>query len=138
MDARRPFPYYQTVDVWKSSDVTNRIVVAVDDDSRVWRAIINTIPTLSWSTSPDGSVEFLSERWLGFTGLTEEESKDMRPSHSHRYAREHLRLTGSCLVAGWELARLSGPWVEVEVARWQGGARSGIPPRCGSDRFFSR
>src|ERR1700723_2614108 len=41
---------------------------------RSLRAIINTIPTLSWSTNPDGSVEFLSERWLGFTGLTEEQA----------------------------------------------------------------
>jgi len=41
---------------------------------RSLRAIINTIPTLSWSTRPDGYVEFLSERWLGFTGLTEEQA----------------------------------------------------------------
>ncbi len=39
MDAGPPFPYYQTVDGWKSSDVTNRIVVAVDDDSRVRESI---------------------------------------------------------------------------------------------------
>jgi two-component system response regulator FixJ len=39
MDAGPPFLYYQTVDVRKSSDVTNRIVVAVDDDSRVRESI---------------------------------------------------------------------------------------------------
>jgi two-component system response regulator FixJ len=39
MDAGRLFPYHQTVDVRKSSDVTNRIVVAVDDDFRVRESI---------------------------------------------------------------------------------------------------
>jgi two-component system response regulator FixJ len=32
MDSAQPFSYHQ---IWKSSDVTNRVVVAVDDDFRV-------------------------------------------------------------------------------------------------------
>jgi two-component system response regulator FixJ len=39
MDAGRPFPYYRAVGVWKTSDVTNRVVVAVDDDARVRESI---------------------------------------------------------------------------------------------------
>ena len=39
MDASPSFPYHETVDGRKSSDVTNRIVVAVDDDSRVRESI---------------------------------------------------------------------------------------------------
>ena len=39
MDAGRPFSYHHSVDIWKSSDVTNRVVVAVDDDFRVRESI---------------------------------------------------------------------------------------------------
>jgi two-component system response regulator FixJ len=39
MDGGPSFPYHQIVDVWKSSDVTNRVVVAVDDDFRVRESI---------------------------------------------------------------------------------------------------
>jgi two-component system response regulator FixJ len=39
MDTGQPFPYHQTVDVSKSCDVTNRVVVAVDDDFRVRESI---------------------------------------------------------------------------------------------------
>jgi PAS domain S-box-containing protein len=38
------------------------------------KLIIDTIPTLSWSTDATGFVEFLSRRWLDFTGLTEEQA----------------------------------------------------------------
>ena len=34
------------------------------------RSIINMIPTLAWSAGPDGSVDFLSRRWLDYTGLS--------------------------------------------------------------------
>ncbi|HJX89442.1 MAG TPA: PAS domain S-box protein [Pyrinomonadaceae bacterium] len=39
------------------------------------RVIIDTIPTLSWSTRPDGSAEFLSQAWLDYTGLSMEEAR---------------------------------------------------------------
>jgi PAS domain S-box-containing protein len=39
------------------------------------RAIISAIPTLAWSTGPDGSADFLNERWLEYTGLTTEQAK---------------------------------------------------------------
>jgi PAS domain S-box-containing protein len=39
------------------------------------RAIISTIPTLVWSTDPDGSADFLNERWLEYTGLSVEQAK---------------------------------------------------------------
>ena len=34
--------------------------------------IVNTIPTFAWSTNPDGSVDFLNQRWLDYTGLSPE------------------------------------------------------------------
>ena len=40
------------------------------------RVIIDTIPTLAWSTLPDGSAEFINQRWLDYTGLSAEEARD--------------------------------------------------------------
>jgi PAS domain S-box-containing protein len=39
------------------------------------RTIIDTIPTLAWSTEPDGSVEFVNLRWRNYTGLTTEQAR---------------------------------------------------------------
>jgi PAS domain S-box-containing protein len=39
------------------------------------RLTINTIPVLAWCTRPDGSTEFLNQRWLDYTGLTIEEAR---------------------------------------------------------------
>src|SRR5271155_4115277 len=37
------------------------------------RRIIDTIPSLAWSTLPDGSGEFWNKRWYDYTGLTPKE-----------------------------------------------------------------
>ena len=34
------------------------------------RLTIDTIPVLAWCSRPDGSNEFLNQRWLDYTGLT--------------------------------------------------------------------
>ena len=39
-----------------------------------FRSMIDTIPTLAWSSFIDGSVEFLNKRWLEYAGLTEHET----------------------------------------------------------------
>src|SRR5260370_36958600 len=39
------------------------------------RLTIDTIPVLAWCTRPDGSIEFLNQRWLDYTGLTIEEAR---------------------------------------------------------------
>jgi PAS domain S-box-containing protein len=38
------------------------------------RMMIDTIPTLAWSCRPDGTTEFLNQRWLDYTGLSFEEA----------------------------------------------------------------
>jgi len=38
------------------------------------RLVVDTIPTLAWSSHPDGSVDFVNQRWLEYTGLSAEES----------------------------------------------------------------
>jgi PAS domain S-box-containing protein len=39
------------------------------------RTIIDTIPTLAWSTEADGSAEFLNLRWRNYTGLSTEQAQ---------------------------------------------------------------
>jgi PAS domain S-box-containing protein len=38
------------------------------------RLVVDTIPALVWSALPDGSVDFVNERWLQYTSLSREES----------------------------------------------------------------
>jgi formate hydrogenlyase transcriptional activator len=38
------------------------------------RTMIDRIPTLAWSCWPDGTTEFLNQRWLDYTGLSMEEA----------------------------------------------------------------
>src|SRR5712692_9194259 len=33
------------------------------------RMMIDTIPTLAWSCRPDGTTEFLNQRWFDYTGI---------------------------------------------------------------------
>jgi PAS domain S-box-containing protein len=38
------------------------------------RLVIGTIPTMAWSLLPDGTVDFVNQRWLEYTGLSLEEA----------------------------------------------------------------
>ena len=38
------------------------------------RLVVDTIPALAWSSRPDGSVEFVNQRWREYTGFSPEES----------------------------------------------------------------
>jgi formate hydrogenlyase transcriptional activator len=38
------------------------------------RQMVDTIPALAWSCFTDGTVEFLNQRWLDYTGLSQEEA----------------------------------------------------------------
>jgi PAS domain S-box-containing protein len=40
------------------------------------RLTIDTIPTFAWCNRPDGSNEFLNQRWLDYTGLSIEAARD--------------------------------------------------------------
>jgi PAS domain S-box-containing protein len=73
------------------------------------RRIINTLPTTAWSTSPDGSVDFLSDRWLNYAGVTYEQASGfgwgqvIHPDDAER------------LFTYWEARLLSGESVDVEA-----------------------
>src|SRR5207249_3758603 len=46
------------------------------------RLTIDTIPVLAWCSRPDGSNEFLNQRWLDYTGLTIEEARGTRETNA--------------------------------------------------------
>src|ERR1700751_4763424 len=53
-------------------------------EEKLWRSerdlhsIIETIPTMVWSAGPDGSVDFFNPRWLDYTALSPDQSRDWR------------------------------------------------------------
>ena len=72
------------------------------------RRVIDTIPTLAWCNLPDGSNEFLNQRWHEYTGLTPEES------HGHGWQVAIHPDDVSQLAEKWQSALLSGKAGEVE------------------------
>ncbi|MCW3118340.1 MAG: sensory transduction histidine kinase, partial [Chitinophagaceae bacterium] len=48
------------------------------------RLIIDTIPIMAWTMRPDGTVDFLNQRWLDYSGLSLEQyiKEPMAPVHS--------------------------------------------------------
>ena len=48
------------------------VTVAKEAEDKI-RLIINTVPGLLWTARPDGWVDFLSQRWLDYTGMTLEQ-----------------------------------------------------------------
>src|SRR5262249_18754751 len=50
-------------------DDAKRAEHRVRTSERNLNLIINTIPTLAWAARPDGSVEFINQRWLDYTGI---------------------------------------------------------------------
>ncbi len=51
-----------------AEDITERKVA--DDHLRL---VLDTIPTMAWSLLPDGTVDYVNQRWLEYTGLSLEE-----------------------------------------------------------------
>jgi PAS domain S-box-containing protein len=57
-----------------NTDIEERKQVEADETllarERELKLIINTLPTTAWSTDPAGNVDFLSDRWLSYAGIT--------------------------------------------------------------------
>src|SRR5258707_3724134 len=68
----------ETPDVARKAEFLRQELTAEDALRRredYLRLTIDTIPVLAWCTRPDGSTEFLNQRWLDYTGLTIEEAR---------------------------------------------------------------
>ncbi len=90
-------------------------------DERELHLVIDTIPSLAWSTSPDGSGEFWNKRWYDYTGLTPEE----------------------CLGSGWhrgvhpeDVTPLMNEWAEVIASGQAGEGEARFRRHDGVFRWF--
>jgi len=61
-------------------DPTASSVAAVNGGDQL-SMMIDKIPTLAWSCRPDGTTEFLNQRWLDYTGLSLEASLGLEGRH---------------------------------------------------------
>lgn len=46
----------------------------VAESQKKWRQLADTMPAIVWTADPEGSIDFLNQRWYEYTGLTEAES----------------------------------------------------------------
>ena len=72
------------------------------------RLVINTIPTMAWSVLPEGRVDFLSQRWLDYSGLSLQQyvANPTGPIHPEDIPRA---------IEKWERAVASGQPYEDEM-----------------------
>src|SRR5579864_7209192 len=54
-------------------DLENALLESRESEAHL-RRVIDTIPTLAWCNLPDGSNEFLNQRWHDYTGLSPKEA----------------------------------------------------------------
>jgi PAS domain S-box-containing protein len=69
------------------------------------RAVVEGMPTMAFSVRPDGSPEFVSKRWLTYSGLSTDATADGR---------------------GWE-ATIHPEDVEVQLRKWRAALETGEP-----------
>ncbi|KAL1603765.1 hypothetical protein SLS60_005355 [Paraconiothyrium brasiliense] len=102
-------------------DVTqyaNQIAAQVHENERQFEFITNFMPVMVWTTTPDGTHDWYSQRWYDYTGQTVEESlgegwrdafhpEDM-PTTAERWSRS-LR-TGEEYITEYRAKRHDGVW----------------------------
>jgi PAS domain S-box-containing protein len=72
-------------------------------------ALVDTIPAMVWSATPDGSREFHSQRWLDFTGLSAQEATG-KSWAATLYVEDR-----PAVMEKWQLAVTTGKPFEVEA-----------------------
>jgi PAS domain S-box-containing protein len=83
------------------------------------RSIIDAIPTMAWTASPDGQCDFLNQRWLDYAGMTAAEALGsgwaaaMHPADRERIA-EYWQ---GCLTSGTPVV------TEARLRRYDGAYR---------------
>jgi formate hydrogenlyase transcriptional activator len=57
-------------------DISDRLRAeeAVRQSEKQLREVVETIPAMAWTSSPDGSIEFVNKRWQEYTGMSAQES----------------------------------------------------------------
>src|ERR1700736_1672009 len=57
------------IELEKAFEEIKQRTAAARRSERELRDVVNTVPAHVWSTSPEGRVDFVNDRWLQFTGL---------------------------------------------------------------------
>jgi PAS domain S-box-containing protein len=57
------------IELEKACEEIKQRTEAARRSEREFRDVVNTVPAHVWSTSPEGEVDFVNDRWLQFTGL---------------------------------------------------------------------
>jgi formate hydrogenlyase transcriptional activator len=84
-------------------------------------SIIETIPTMVWSAAPDGSVDFFNPRWLNYTGLSPDQSRDWR---------------WTAAIHPDDLSQLTDAWQSILVSGEPGETESRLRRVDGAYRWF--
>src|SRR5712672_4587733 len=84
-------------------------------------SIIETIPTMVWSAAPNGSVDFFTPRWLDYTGLSPDQSRDWR---------------WTAAIHPDDLSRLAGSWQSILVSGEPGEIEARLRRFDGAYRWF--
>ncbi|KAK8197247.1 uncharacterized protein BKA78DRAFT_75112 [Phyllosticta capitalensis] len=100
------------------TEYTKRIAAQIEENERQFEHVANLIPPLVWTTKPDGSHDWFSQRWYDFTGQTVEESlgegwrytfhEDDMPETSKRWA--HSLASGDEYITEYRCRRFDGKW----------------------------
>jgi PAS domain S-box-containing protein len=61
-----------TRNIWRYNPLMESLRHGFEEpgDEQDIRLVVDTIPTLAWSARPDGSADFVNQRWLDYTGLS--------------------------------------------------------------------
>jgi PAS domain S-box-containing protein len=103
------FPVYGAPRGEANTATVERALGEMQAASDQFRIAIDTIPGLVWTALPDGSVDFLNQRWLEYTGLTLEQASGW--GWQKAISPEDL----SRLVEYWRSVLASGKPGEIEA-----------------------
>jgi formate hydrogenlyase transcriptional activator len=105
----------------RSREALRRALEEIRESEATLRQTVDTIPTLAWSTLPDGFPEFLNQRWHEYTGLS--------PQESHGW--------------GWQVAihpedlqRLMDTWMKILASGNLGELEARLRRHDGEYRWF--
>jgi PAS domain S-box-containing protein len=99
------------IELEKAFEEIKQRTEAARRSERELRDVVNTVPAHVWSTSPEGQVDFVNDRWLQFTGLALDEAVG-RKWEAVLHPDDRTKV-----VADWHSALKKGRAMESEVAR---------------------
>jgi PAS domain-containing protein len=60
----------------ESHELSDALEKLSEEPARL-QTVIDTVPSILWTSFPDGSKEYLNKRWYEYTGLTQEQGKGL-------------------------------------------------------------